>query len=363
MKKFLTIIILFTLILNQKIFAQGCVAIRSNGGICTMEHPDNGENAKSWQLNTGYRYFKSFRHFRGDVEQKERLVAKTEVINWANSLDFTLLRQFNNRWSAGVGIPLVYFDRSSLYEHGRKERRMSSAYGLSDIRLTAYRWMLNPAKAKKGNFQIGLGVKLPTGNYNFKDEFYNVGPNGTPELRPVDQSIQPGDGGLGIISEVNGYLNIYKGFNAYTNLYYLSNPRATNGTRTYREKLSATLINEAIMSVPDQYMARLGFNYVFDGALKNLSVLAGGRVEGIPVYDLIGESNGFRRPGYVIAVEPGLNYFYKKLNFFATVPIAAYRNRTQSVTDKENSTIQNKVVNGDAAFADYSINAGFSIKF
>jgi hypothetical protein len=43
------------------------------------------------------------------------------------------------------------------------------------------------------------------------------------------------------------------------------------------------------------------------------------------------------------------------------VPVAFYRNRTQSVTDKENSITQGKHVQGDAAFADYVINAGFSI--
>jgi hypothetical protein len=83
--------------------------------------------------------------------------------------------------------------------------------------------------------------------------FYNV----TPEERPVDQSIQLGDGGVGIIAEANGYLNFSSGFSGLYNLYYMSNPRNTNGTRTYREVLSASLANEAISSVPDQYLARL----------------------------------------------------------------------------------------------------------
>jgi hypothetical protein len=39
------------------------------------------------------------------------------------------------------------------------------------------------------------------------------------------------------------------------------------------------------------------------------------------------------------------------------------RNRTQSVTDKENSEITGTYRHGDAAFADYSINIGFSVKF
>jgi len=343
-------------------FSQGCVAIRSNG-VCTMDHPMGDSTARSWQLNTGYRYFKSFRHFKGKEEQKERLVAETEVINWQSTLDIAVVRQFNQRWSLSVGLPLIYNDRSSLYEHGRTERHTSSAASIGDMRLTANRWMLNPAKAGKGNLQLGLGVKLPTGAYKASDTFYNVGPGGTEEVRPVDQSIQPGDGGLGLITELNAFYNLAERLGTYANLFYLINPRETNGTRTFRETLSATRANEAIMSVTDQYMVRAGLNYNFAGKLNNLSLDAGGRMEGIPVYDFIGGSKGFRRPGYVISVEPGLRYRFSKLNFFASVPVALSRNRTQSVTDKESSVLQNQVVHGDAAFADYSLNMGLAYRF
>jgi hypothetical protein len=143
----------------------------------------------------------------------------------------------------------------------------------------------------------------------------------------------------------------------------MANPRNTNGTRTYREVLSAALANEAISSVPDQYLARIGVNYTFSGALNALTLSAGGRIEGIPVHDLIGKSNAFRRPGYIISAEPSLNYSLKRVNIFANVPIALKRNRTQSVTDKENSVKTGTYVIGDAAFADYSINIGASFKF
>lgn len=361
MKKIILITSLFIFISLQS-YSQGCVAIRSNG-VCTMEHPMSDSAARSWQLNTGYRYFKSFRHFRGKEEQKERLIAGTEVINWQTTLDISVVRQFNQRWSMSVGLPLVYNDRSSLYEHGRTERHTSSASSVGDLRLLANRWMLDPAKAAKGNFQLGMGLKFPTGAYKASDTFYNVGPGGTEQVRPVDQSIQPGDGGFGVITELNAFYNLSGQLGSYANFFYLLNPRETNGTRTYREVLSATLANEAIMSVTDQYMMRAGLNYDFTGKLDNLSLDAGGRMEGIPVYDLIGGSQGFRRPGYVISIEPGLRYRFSKLNFFASVPVALSRNRTQSVTDKENSEIRNVFVNGDAAFADYSVNFGLAYRF
>jgi predicted porin len=118
------------------------------------------------------------------------------------------------------------------------------------------------------------------------------------------------------------------------------------------------LANEAIMSVPDQYMARAGVNY----ALSNWLFTAGARLEGIPIHDLIGGSGDFRRPGYIWSVEPGVTYKLKKTYLYATVPVAFIRNRTQSVTDKERSTPEKKV-QGDAAFADYTVNIGITHKF
>jgi hypothetical protein len=348
--------------------AQGCVAIKGSGSSCMMLHPENSNKAV-WQLNASARYFKSFRHFSGTTENKDRLVQHSEVINHTTVMDIALTRIVNERWSFMLDVPVINNARSSLYEHGlvngayiKKERHSTHSFGLGDIRLAAYRWMLDPLKHKKGNIQVGIGLKLATGDYDYKDYWYNVGPNGTRELRTVDQSIQLGDGGTGITVEVNSFYNFKSNFGMYGNFYYLINPREQNGVRTYRETLTPVLANEAIMSVPDQYMLRAGFNYTFNH-VKGLSFAAGARLEGIPVYDLVGGSSDFRRPGYIWSVEPSVNYAINKVSIFASVPFAVVRNRTQSVTDKENSVARGTFVRGDAAFADYSINAGVSLKF
>ena len=45
------------------------------------------------------------------------------------------------------------------------------------------------------------------------------------------------------------------------------------------------------------------------------------------------------------------------------VPVALYRNRTQSVSDKERTALTGEWVQGDAAFADYLINFSISAQF
>lgn len=354
--------------LSVKVTAQGCVAIRGSGAACLLQSTDQ-QITTGWALTSNLRYFKSNKHYKGKDYQEERIEMGTEVINHTAAVDIALTRIFNNRWSATIDVPIISNARSSLYEHGLvngvntyQERHSMHSIGLGDVRVAAYRWMLDPAKSKKFNFQLGLGIKFATGDYNYKDHWYNVGPGGTKELRTVDQSIQLGDGGTGITAELNTFYSVSKSLNVYGNFYYLSNPREQNGVRTYRETLTPVLANEAICSVPDQYMARFGANYSFQG-IKGLSVSGGLRWEGIPVNDLIGGSGDFRRPGYVMSAEPGLSYSVKKLSFFTSVPVAIVRNRTQSVTDKEYSKETGVFKQGDAAFSDYVINIGFAVKF
>lgn len=336
--------------------AQGCIAIRTTGGsLCTMNHPEEKIKEDAWQLNIQNRYFNSFRHYVGTEQQKQRLEEHTEVINHVNTLDISIARNLNKRVSLSVDFPILDNSRSQRAKFDNKPRYKTHSFGLGDMNIRVYRWMLDPAVSHKGNFQLGLGIKFPTGDYKYKDYFPVT--SATKELRTVDQSIQLGDGGTGLITQANGFYNFNSRFGLYGNLFYLINPREQNGVPTYRSN-----VNEAIMSVPDQYMARIGFNYGLK-RLQNFSVSLGGRLEGIPVHDIAGGSEGFRRPGYIVSAEPGVTYLLKKSTFYLQVPIAVIRCRTQSVPDKETTKQTGVFKQGDAAFADYLINVGFSTRF
>ncbi|WP_332910704.1 hypothetical protein [Algoriphagus boritolerans] len=200
----LSAIIFGILLLSQKSIAQGCVAIRQFSGIGNAVGQLNVQTQGDWNISTNYRYFRSFRHFSGTEEQPQRVEQGTEVINWSHGVDFNISYSFTDRLFGTVSLPFAYNERSSLYEHGRQSRHLSYSGGLADMRIGAGYWLLSGEKATKGNLALGLGFKLPTGNYNAQSTFYNVGPNGTSEIRPVDQSIQLGDGGFGITLESQG---------------------------------------------------------------------------------------------------------------------------------------------------------------
>lgn len=361
-------LLLFTLVgifVQQFAKAQGCVAIRSMGNVCTMEHPmDSEHHTAKWLFNVNTRYFKSFRHFVGTEEQKERLEKHTEVINHSTSLDFSISHQLKNNWSVGLTIPLINNVRSSMYEHygnsstSPNARNNTNSFGLGDIRLSVYRWILK--MNTKGNIQAGLGIKAPTGDYKSQDSFH-LNANTTVE-GPVDQSIQLGDGGFGFTTELNGYYNFSPTIGAYGTFFYLFNPQVENGVSTARggtPNATAIAYETSTMSIPDQYMARAGASFT----LNKFVVSAGMRIEGIPAYDLIGGSAGFRRPGYIISAEPVVAYNYKKVLLYAGMPYAVVRNRVQSRGDILRTEATGVYAQGDAAFADYAINLGISFKF
>jgi len=311
--------------------------------------------AGEFNFQTGFRYFKSFRHFRGDHEETNRVEEGTNVINHSHFLDFSISYGITARLYANLTIPYVWHTRSSLYEHGGNaldDRHETSSHGVGDFRAIVGYWLFEPG-TKTFNYSLGLGLKLPTGKYDYTDTFYNQGPDKDQDIEGVvDQSIQPGDGGKGFTVDIQGYQELSDHFGLSVNIYYLFNVTETNGvlTRNGRSEFSSA----------DQFAVRLGSYY---NSYGGFNAYLGGRVEGVPSSDLIGGSAGYRRPGYAVSVEPGVGFFKHNYSFFASVPIALYRNRTQSYEDKQRTEQTGNYTIGDAAFADYLINVGFSYRF
>ena len=354
MKKILYILIILCSLPAMKIYAQGCVAIKGTTGVCSRP-----SDAKGWELNLNNRYFKSYKHFVGTEEQKERVEKGSNVINHSYELDITATRTLNSRWSLGMTLPIMSFKRSSLYEHDGLTRHSTGSFGIGDARFTAYRWLFDTKKAHQGNVQLGLGIKLPTGEYNAQDYFYKKADSSI--LGPVDQSIQPGDGGTGITFELNSFYNFTHKLGVYGSFFYLVNPKEVNGTSAARgsaPSATAKKYNTDVMSVPDLFMARAGVSYM----VKQFNFSGGIRAEGLPSKDLVGGSRGFRRPGYIISAEPAVTLVTKKVSFNLAVPFALKRNRTQSDSDKRRSADTKTHIQGDAAFADYLVSAGMTFK-
>lgn len=298
-----------------------------------------------WTVSLGYRYQPSSRHFVGTVEQKQRELNNNQIQNIYHLFDISVERQLTKRWAATMSIPVLFAYRNQLYAPSG-EYRVNS---IGDITVGARTWLFRPPTESGGNIAIGMSLKLPTGRYNATGLARNS--RGDLIVATADQSIQAGDGGTGFSIDTQAYRPFWYGTMIYFTGSYLFNPRDTNGVSTFR-----TRPGEGVFSVTDQYLARGGIARAVP-KVPGLVVTFGGRWEGVPVRDLIGASNGFRRPGYAISGDPGFLYTRWGYVFSCNVPWAIERNRRRSVTDIANG------IHGDAAFADYMVTLGISKRF
>jgi len=333
----------------------------SPDGAGDLRDGDGPFSAHHWALAVGYRHQYSHRHFIGTKEQTQREKLGTEVVNSINLFDVALTYKFNPRWSISVGLPIMNATRT--YDHQLFQTsfnipnapdQVSHSNGLGDMSVSAQFWLLRPPSEHGRNIAFSFGTMFPTGNSRVKDTVQTV--NG-PLTVYVDQSIELGAGGYGIMGGTQAFQRVKKAV-LFVSGTYLMSLEETNGTpnaslagvKRRPDPLTST------MSIPDQYLVAGGVAYPFP-KVRGLAVRGGLRYEGVKVRNLIGDSLGFRRPGYALSVEPGFQYERGKDTWTFNLPVAVQRNRKRSVPD----LIEGKA--GDAAFADYLLLIGYSRSF
>ena len=339
--------------------SQGCIMVRNISGFGQYNLADNAFTTSEWQLNITSRYFKAYRDFKGTHDQKTP--AKDQSIVKSFTTDFTLSRIMNHGWSVDVSLPFAANSRSATIEHGGAgtARHITHTFGMGDIRLTVYKWLLSPTVVQKGNIQLGLGVKLPTGDYKYQDYFWRN--ETTKVLAPVNASIGLGDGGTGIVTELNTFYFFSKSIGFYGNFYYLLNPRDESGVSTTNGKTPTALqiqVGSDVYSVPDIYSMRAGFNFNF----SKLTASVGLRDEGVPVRDLTGGNDGLRRSGHNLSLEPGLVYHLKQMSVYIYVPTIIQRKIRQNLIDTKITEITGVYSIGAGGSGDYSVFAGVLFK-
>jgi len=332
----------------QPVFGQGCIISRSNGEVGGPQSEGGYMQAGDFQLGIGYRHQFSFRHFVGPVEQTYRIQQGTQVMNKLNLQNYSLTYQVTSRYSVTADIPVLLASR-----HTHNSPITYTTSGIGDVAFMVNGWVWNPKENTRGNVQLGFGLLLPTGKNNITnnvDAFDGKGP----QVKVVDYSIQPGQGGWGMPFQWVAYKNVGNSqlyFNgSYTAMFQSINYNTLRNTTT-----SPTLTQ--YNSISDQYLLEAGIAHPIS-KVKGLTLTVGPRMEGAPARNLFpGDNLGFRRPGFAISIEPGFQYVHGGSVFSAQVGKAFYRDRTRSVPDVINGG------HGDAAFADYVWLASYSYRF
>lgn len=290
---------------------------------------------RQWQVDQTYRNLHAPDFYIGTVQHQHASAALPLFIN-VNSVDVSVNYGVTDRFSLALTLPFSYGTQSRTYPGG--VRHEVSAGGLGDINLVGNLWLWNPARHKNGNLALGLGMKTPSGDNAVPSAFQH----------PVDQSIELGDGGWGLIMQAQGYQKISNRVSGYGYGLYLLSPKDTSNVISPYPGVP--------LSVPDVYSARVGAGYALLPK-HGLSVSLGPRIDGIPVRDLAGDSDGFRRPGYVFYLDPGISLNSRRSTFTLNIPVRVYQDFQRSLVDIH----LGKPGGGD--FARTLIFVGFSVRF
>ena len=329
--------------------AQGCVAAHSNqrtfDELLTGSGADAAPGGNSWihnlTIDIGYRVFNSNKYFQGSNE----IPRPNAVRNHQNIFDIAAEYRLNSRWSIIADVPVFNGSRDQIYPPSGIFR----VSGIGDITVGVQSWIFRPPTENGGNVAVNVQLKMPTGTDNATGAATQ---GGKTVIATADQSLQPGDGTWAFSVGSQAYKTLWHTATAYAQGNYLVSPVNTNGVATFRSQPG-----QGIMSATDQYLYRAG---VVQGVpkIRHLAFSAGIRGEGVPVHDLIGGSDGFRRPGSILSFDPGVMYNYKRDTISVNGPWAIYRDRPPSAPE-----IQYNITNGDAFFSDYTIIASISHHF
>jgi hypothetical protein len=331
--------------------AQGCILLRQSSPLFgTMG--SNDQEVGTWTVTFTGRSSTADKHYNGSVRQIHRELDRTYVVNRQNSISATVGYQLTPRVSLFAGVPFVEaaWGIPSPRSGGPAARANENARGLGDITTLARVALFNPMTSTRSwNLIVGGGVKLPTGNNEATDVFPDRDGNNNVE-RYVDISVHPGDGGWGLIMDLQGYKAIGR-FTAFGSGTWLANPKDISDVPTRGVALTEAAGVTNFNTVSDQFVFRAGTQVALT---PQISASLAWRMEGVPRYDLLGASHGRRRPGVEMYWEPGVTFTTGRHAVSFNLPVGYYYNRFRDpYTGNE----------GDSTFPEYVAIATYSMRF
>src|ERR1700730_6935 len=105
-------------------------------------------------------------------------------MNKINLENVNVLYQITSRFSVQASLPILFASRRSNNAYAT-----TTSSGIGDSSILAQGWILNPKKAHSYNASIGVGLSIPTGKDDVKNNIIST-PGAAPTLTTVDYSIQ-----------------------------------------------------------------------------------------------------------------------------------------------------------------------------
>lgn len=309
----------------------------------------------SWQLGIAYRGLSADEWIVGRDVVPAGAPGGQPVRIDVNSIILSASYGLSDRMALTVNVPISQGKISRIFPPSRGgdgQRHETNAAGMGEINLIGTMWLSNPTRARARNLGFGLGIKAPTGRHDADDTFWLA--DSTIRF-PVDQSIQLGDGGWGIIMQMDGFQQVFERGYAYGSASYTAHPRER--TEVLREPILQPTDQPFYVAVPDVFGVRAGVA-VEAWREQGLSASLGWRMDGTTKRDLFGGKDlAFRRPAIAGYVDPGLSLARGRDRFTVSVPVRAYKNFRRSYADTERGRP------GGGDLANYLIFAEYTRRF
>src|SRR5262249_34148488 len=284
----------------------------------------------------GYRHVYSHVHFSGPVQNFNRAQLGTEVQSKSNLEDLTVTYQFTPRFSMNAMLPFFSASRRAQNQYATLHTS-----GLSDISVGGDFWIRSPKslKAATNNVKVGLGLLFPTGaDHQQNNVVVNYG--GPVTIQSPDYSVQPGIGAWAGIFSAQAFQNLGNQTIAYCSGTYVM---TQGGHHNFWTSHGGTTLNSPAPTagltqfdaIQDSYVVEIGASHPAP-RIKGLTMTLSVRDEGVPAYDVIGDSLGFRRSGFSINLTPGFIYNRGPHQLQFSVGRAMFRDRTKSAAEDKN---------------------------
>ena len=322
---------------------QGCEPIRFTtpvnlGGVGQAY----AQSGREWQLGIAYRRLASDEFFVGSEEDPSKGPGGRSPEFRIHTFVADVGYAFNDQFRLRLAVPFSTGQVAAYSPTGARTEQ--NATGIGDVSLMGEGWLFKPRTHERWNIALGLGLKAPTGSHKIKTEV-PTSTGGTADVI-ADQPIQPGDGGWGILLESQGFHQITERSNAYAYGFYMVSPKAESDV-TWR--------NGKYWSVPDVYSARLGASYDVQPDW-GLALSLGGRLDGIPVHDLLGggDESTVKRTSQIVYADPGLSLARGKGTFTLSVPYRLWANREKSELEQSSGEVNGGGFAKVLVFASYT---------
>ncbi len=204
-----------------------------------------------------------------------------------NIFDVGLEYRLSPRWSLIGDVPVFNGSRDQIYS----PTGIFRVSGVGDITVGVQQWFFRPPTENGGNISWNAQLKIPSGKDNVTGAATLKGQTVQATADPIALQPRAMRAAWGFSVGTQAYKQLWHSASLYAQGNYLFSPADTNGVNSFR-----TQPGQSIDSATDQYLFRAGISQRVP-KIRRLAFTAGLRGEGVPVQDLIGNSDGFRRQG------------------------------------------------------------------